>query len=733
MKRLSLLGGIATAALVAAISQPARAQDTAANAERGEPVIVVTAQKRVENVQDVPISISVVSGDKLVDQGSSSLTDYAGYVPGLTVDSGGTPGLSTVTLRGIAPTAFSSAVGYYLDEAPVGPSGPYARGNLLSLDLLPYDIQRIEVLRGPQGTLYGASSIGGLLKYVPVDPSLSRLQVRGGGELFTIDHAGDLGWAAQALANVPVVQDRLGVTGSFAYRNTPGWVDSTNNAAFTDQNGYEQTGGRVSALFRPADEFTIKLSALWQSVDSDSRGVYAADLSGRRLGNGRSNNNYVREPFNSDFGFYSGVVTYDFGPAELKSVSSYSEMNSKQDLDYSLVFGTFFPVLSGGAIPAGIAPLTYRVNLDKFTQEVRLSSTGNGTFSWLIGGFYTHEKTLQTQLVRSFDMAGTAIPALDPLAEVSLPAVYEEYAAFGNATLRLGDRFEVTGGVRWAHNRQHFRQISSGAIVPPADDPGRSSESNFTFSVSPQYNLGDNAMIYARVATGYRPGGPNVFVPGLPPSVDSDKVTNYEVGVKADIADRLATVDLAAFYMDWKDIQVVQVFGGIGGLVNGGKAVSKGVEGSLTVRPATGLSLAFTAAYTDATLSEDIPAVSGVDGDRLPNVPKFSGSARIDYEATVNGDDRIQLGMGVSHSNSRLSRMESDPLMARARPYTSVDLNAGYTFDDRWTLRLYARNLFNDDGEFNRITTTDAANQPVFNTVTPLQPRTVGLAFELAI
>jgi iron complex outermembrane recepter protein len=739
--RTMLRAGAALATLAICLAQPAVAQVVQSGSDEenatGQPesgeVIVVTAQKREENLNDVPISISVVSGDALVEQGAVSLTDYAGYVPGLSIDSAGAPGLSTVTLRGISPTTSSAAIGYYLNDAPVGSSSLYARASDLSLDLLPYDIQRIEVLRGPQGTLYGASSIGGLLKYVTVQPSLTQLSVRAGAEAFDIKGADDFGFAGQALVNAPVVQDRVGVTASIAWRKTPGWVDSIQSAALDNQNDYEQLGGRLSLLAQATDELTIELNAIWQSIDADSRGVYAADLNGRRLGNGTSNNNFLPEPFDSDLAYYSATIEYDFGPVALTSVSTYSDLESVQGLDVSLAFGTLFPLLTGGAIPAGLSPLTYTVDLEKFTQEVRLSSTGDNTINWLVGAFYTEEDSLQSQLISALDFTGGSIAALDPLATVALPATYKEYAVFGNATLRLTDRFDITGGLRWARNEQDFRQISSGAVVPLADDPGSSSESNFTFSVSPQYRFDENAMVYARVATGYRPGGPNVIVPGVPPTVDADTLTNYEIGLKADFAGRTVTLDLAAFYMDWDDIQVAQSFGGIGGIANGGKAVSKGIEGSLTLRPVPGLSLGLNAAYTDSTLSEDVPAISGLDGDRLPNVPRFSGSARVDYSTRVNGGDLLVVGAGVRHTSSRLSLVESDPLVVRARPYTAVDLNAGYTFDERWTARLYVRNLFDDKGEFSRTTIVDGLNAPAYISITPLQPRTIGLALELAI
>ena len=727
MNKGLLIAGSMVAMLAAS---PALAQEAAAVAVEGE--IVVTAQKRVQNVQDVPISIAVVSGEELQEQGSASLVDYAGYVPGMNVSNSGTPGQTTITLRGVAPLNASQTVGIYLDDAPVGSSAIYNRAGAFTIDLMPYDLERIEVLKGPQGTLYGASSIGGLVKYVTTQPDTRQFKVRAGVEGFAIKGGDGLGWGAQVMVNVPIVEDKLAVSGSFAWRSTPGWVDSVNNAALKDQNDYEQRGGRVALLWQPTPELSVKLSGIWQSLDSEGNALYAADLAGNRLGDGRSYNNYVPESFDVDLDYYSATLDYDFGAATLTSATTYSKTKSAQVQDASYAFGVLFPLLTDGAIPPGITPFSLDLGLKKWTQEVRLASSGESRFEWLVGGFFTDETTSNAQLVRSYDMAGNPIAPLDPLAVVGLPATYKEYAVFGNATFKLTDQFEITGGLRWARNEQTFRQISSGAIVPQANDPGESQENVFTYSISPQFHINEDAMLYARLATGYRPGGPNVIVPNVPPTVDADRMKNYEVGLKADFADRMVSVDVALFWMDWTDIQVVRAFGGVSGGANGGKATSKGIEGNLALRPVTGLTITATGSYTDATLSEDVPEISGVDGDRLPAVPKFSGALRADYAFELGGGTKGSFGAGIRHASNRLSLVESDPLVAVAKPYTSVDLNASLTFNDHWTLRAYARNLLDNKGEMARSTMADGLNRPSFLAISPLQPRTVGVALDMA-
>jgi len=249
--------------------QQASPQDDQSASEQGNPDIVVTAQKREERIQDVPISISVVNQEQILDSGSSQLVDYAAYVPGFQVDNAGSPGRSTLSLRGVAPIGPSATVGIYLDDAPIGSSGIYNRSQVFTLDLLPYDIQRLEVLRGPQGTLYGASSIGGLLKYVTVQPDLARTRVRAGGEIFDVAHGDGLGWGINVMGSVPIIKDQLAVSASYSRRDTPGFVDNILTGD-DDVNDSVQKGGRLALLWQPASNLKVQLTALKQKTENQT-------------------------------------------------------------------------------------------------------------------------------------------------------------------------------------------------------------------------------------------------------------------------------------------------------------------------------------------------------------------------------------------------------------------------------------------------------------------------------
>lgn len=717
---------LALSAAVGALALPAiaAAQDAqAADATVRDPNdIVVTAQKRDERLQDVPISISVVGGEQMQRSGGSQLTDYAAYVPGLQVDNAGSPGRSTLSLRGVAPIGPSATVGMYLDDAPIGSSGIYNRAQTFSLDLLPYDIERLEVLRGPQGTLYGASSIGGLLKYVTVQPDLQELSVRASGEAFTIAHGEDLGWAASAMVNVPIIADQLAISGSYSRRDTPGYVDNIQTGE-KDVNDAVQQGGRVALLWRPDPALTIKLSGLWQSVDSDNFSILYEGMGNQPLAPGArflSTNAQLPEPFTSDFQFYSGTVGYDFGFAELSSTTSYSELKILETSDASRVYGVIW---------GGLAIYPARLHQKKWTEEVRLTSASSDKLEWMLGFFYTDEDNSHDQIVRALDASGEVLPAFDPFAIVALPNTYKEYAVFGNATWKISEKFHISGGLRWARNEQTFTQVTQIPLLGlDSGGSGTSEEEIVTYSVSPQFNVNPDTMIYARVASGYRPGGPNIALPGFPSTVDSEKVTSYEAGIKARFLDRAVAFDAAVFLLDWNDLQTSAPFAeGINGLVNAGTARSKGVEASLLIQPVAGLSVGANFAYTDAKCTETTSNCT--DGDQLPNVPKIAAAMTADYGFALGGSARARIGGALRIVGDRISAVESSPLAVPVDGYATLDLNAAVTFDGKWTLRAYARNLTDEEG---RITSNVATTNPGFLSTVPVQPRTLGLAVDLA-
>ena len=720
---LTLAGAIALALAAAA----AGAQ-TAPTTNLGE--VIVTAQKRAERIQDVPVAVSVVSGSQLVASGSVQLTDYAAYVPGMYVDSGGSPGQSTISLRGIGPMGSSATVGIYIDEAPIGSSGIYNSTAVLTFDLMPYDVERIEVLRGPQGTLYGASSIGGQLKYVTVAPSLDEFEGRAGVEALEVDDSSEANFNYGARISLPLVKDTLGMSLSYARRELPAYIDNAQTGQ-RDVNEGTQEGARLALLWQPSERTSVTLSALRQEVGSDFNTQFMEDETGAPVGDGRSTNLFLPEPFDSQYDQYSATLSFDIGSTTLTSVTSYS------DVEFSVTQDT---TRSFGAALGGLwADIVYDFDQKKLTQEIRLTSSSENRFEWMLGAFYTDEDNDVGQLLTAYvPGSGEALPApINPLALIALPNEYQEYAAFANGTYKFTDAFHLSAGLRYARNDQEFRQILTGALFPASDDPGASDEDVVTYSVSPEWHISEGTMAYARVATGYRPGGPNVFIPGVPPMVDSDEMTSYEIGVKSSLAGGAVLVEAAAFFMDWDDIQLSVTFpSGLGGLANSGAAESQGVEGSLSWLMGENFTVGLNAAYTEAELTEDNPETGAQAGDRLPRTPEWSGALFADYVLETGSGIGWQFGGALRYVGDRISDPTSEAGAVTAGSYTTLDLHAAVTFDERWTVRAFARNVTNDRGAISRdIDIENSALGPAvpdFIGVIPVQPRTVGFSVEYA-
>lgn len=712
--------------------EPATTHSTSAPQEATVEEIIVTAQKRSERIQDVPGSVSVVGKDLLENLHVTQLTDVGAYVPGLQIASGGTPGQTTIILRGVAPLGPGATVGTYIDDTPVGGSSGYARNTSFALDLLPYDVQRIEVLRGPQGTLYGASTMGGLLKYVLTSPDVSDFQARLGADGFAIDGASDAGWGARAMINAPLVQDELGLLVSYARANTPGYVDNPQTGE-RDQNAVDQESARMSLLWRPTDKVSLTIGVLHQETVADGVGQVALSPTKPTpllVAGDLNDNNYVGELFDKRIDYQSATLNWELGWADFVSATSYADTLTKQETDVTRTYGHVYPLFGS---PAGLSEFFIELDLEKVTQEFRLASPAGRKVEWLLGAFYTDEKSGNHQLLTAQQFDGASIAALDPLFVGSIPSKYKEYAGFGGATLHVTDRFEVAAGLRYAKNEQSFRQTSSGSLVRTTDTPGSSSENVTTYSVSSSFHCNDDVMLYGRAASGYQPGGPNVVLPNIPPTYDSSTLTNYEVGLKSELWQRRALVNVSVFQISWSDIQIGATNAqGFSFFSNGGTARSRGMEADGSVRVTDELKLSATAAYTDATLTADAPSVGGLSGDRLSNIPRWSGSLQADYTRALSGDWNAHAGVGLRMVGERNSSVTHSRFSFRLPGYNALDLSADVS-NSRWTVRLFAKNITNERAYLGYAVLSDGLTGQAAQLLgAVLQPRTVGVAMDVA-
>jgi iron complex outermembrane receptor protein len=692
--------------------------------------VLVTAQKRTENMQDVPASVSVFDSGRVRQLHATTILDYAAYIPGLNVSSGGSPGQTMITLRGIAPVGPGAVVGYYVDDTPLGSSSNYGGAREFGLDLMPYDVDRIEVLRGPQGTLYGAGAMGGLLKYVLRRPNPSGFEGWAGVATFGISAAEDFGWGARAGANVPLVEDRVGVWGSYFEQHTPGYIDNAYTGV-QDENELDQRGGRLALLWQINEAVSLQLGGLWQRIDSRNDATVALTLTGVDPPTGIPSHGELTsfhplpQPFAQDIDHYSATLEWDLGWAILLSASSYSHTHTHHLQDASFLFG---------GVTGGFSPFHIELDLRKRTQEFRLASPGGGALEWLIGAFYTQEDGEQVRNVFALDAAGQPLPQLPTrFLFVEFPSQYEEVAGFGSATLQLTERFDVTAGLRWARNRQRFGQVSGGLeslIGPPIDILGTSAEDVLTYSLSPRWHASADTMMYARVASGYRPGGPNPRALGLPPVVVADELTNYEIGLKTQLLDGRALLNVAAFRIDWRDIQQAVTVGGIGSNDNTGNAVSKGLEIETTYLPLDRLRIGVNAAYTDARLTAP---EEGIAAARLGNTPRWGVAVLLDYELALTNRWRAHVGGGwryVGEQGTAIAAQLGADNSYVLPPYGALDLAADLARGN-WMIRFFARNVTDRRAYIGGGLAVDFDNVPYGIDANVLQPRTVGISVDV--
>ena len=694
------------------IAAPAFAQSStspaAATEEKDGTEIVVTAQKREQTLIDVPQSISVVSGQQLRNQQASTFEDYLKLVPGVSITQD-TPGQTRLTIRGLNTGGVASSVAVYLDEAPFGSSSGLANGAVLAGDFDTFDVARLEVLRGPQGTLYGSSSLGGVFKFVTTAPELGKLSARGRAGIESVSN-GETSYFGNAVINVPLGAT-LAFRGSGFYRSNGGFIDSIGTAGSrvrNDINDSRSYGGRAALLFRPSETFSLRLNALLQNIESDAPTVVEADPVTLSQLYGRPTQSIFVQPVrNIDYRLYNATADLDLGFATMTSASTNSTQKQTIRQDATFQLSGLINAIFG--VPNELY-LRQNTNLEKFTQEIRFASPKNDTFEWLVGGYYANEKALIfQQYVTVVPGSLTEITTLPLLARVNLNSKYEEVAGFANATIHLGPSFDIDFGGRYSHNSQTATQTTAGALVGATSYTQPSSENVFTYSVAPKIKFGERAALYARVAKGFRPGGPNALAPGAPAvarSYQSDETINYEVGFKAETSDRKFSIDVSAYHIDWSRIQLLTTVSTQGGPFsfngNGGSAKSDGAEFTFVVRPAPGLVVSANGAYTNARLTADAPAAGGVKGDRLPFTPEFAVSVNGDYRWNVAGSTVAFFGGSLRFLSKQVGGFDSTYRRVYGRrasipSYDVIDLRAGLDFGAA-TLEFYAKNVGNAHG-----------------------------------
>ncbi|CAN5350996.1 TonB-dependent receptor [soil metagenome] len=615
--------------------------------------IVVTATRRSTTIQDTPINISAIGSAELANQRINDVRGIADFTPGLTISDTGPRTTGSIVMRGLAASDVNAdgsnndnAMGIYLGEVP------------LYYDFKLIDLQRVEVLLGPQGTLYGLGTLAGAIRYIPNRPNLTEVEGEVHGRAYLKDHSGKAGYQADGMINLPIINDHLAFRSATGYYSDPGFIDyplvlqqpgtslpqaggtgnsigsayDTNLRKVKDVNFEKTFTTRNQLMLQTTPDFKAILTYAYQQTKTDGSQSNSAGV----LGTGKYENGsrYV-EPAKRHAHLVSLELNANiFDVADLVATTAYTVVKTKAvgdvtdlllDLDYDY---EAFPAFSGYN--------TRNSTRKQFNQEIRLVSRHGGPFNWVLGGFYNNQKYNSNYVERTPGLANFYGVTTDPddieYASYTKTKVTEK-AVFGELSYEITPKWQVTVGGRYY---KYTSKIEGALVLPLLGDPtdphdgtiagGKAGTDGVVWKFNSSYKFTRDLMVYATYSKGYRIGGPNSVAPCPNPvpanqqnacalpneqQYGPDTTKNVEVGIRAGLFDRKLTFNLAAYHINWDGIQLESAtFYGVTGItVNGGKARSQGVEFSFQAKPIEGLTLQGTYSYVDAQLEEDVPGL----------------------------------------------------------------------------------------------------------------------------
>jgi outer membrane receptor protein involved in Fe transport len=715
-------------------------------AQSGLEEIIVTARKREESLLSVPQEIQAISQQDLEKANLNTVEDLSRFVPSLTYTSI-TPGRGSIYFRGVADDSSSfiadASAAIYLDEQPLTQSS-------LQPEIRLVDIDRVEALPGPQGTLYGASSQSGTLRYITNKPDPTKFESNVSLEINSVED-GDLGYDVSGVLNVPL-GDKVAIRlVGFGARDA-GFIDNvlgtslgggfTNaDAVDEDINSVDYTGGRATLRWLPNDDWTVDIGAVYQKMKGNSYSEDNVQRSGRELAVVR----FLDESREDEWLQTSLTVQGNLGWGQLTSATSYFTRDIKyfqDNTDYTFYlssnFAAYYANYDLGPDPRGLG-WSDSPYVRRFAQEFRLQGATD-KLTWIAGLFYEHVSDGFSFFTRIRDYENS--PSFqywqtyyDVQPGTTDNAFYhskndqrtEQYAAFGELGYTFAERWTLTAGLRWfdhTRKRKYFIQQPNNHFTANLGE-AEEKTSDFTKKLSLQYKISDNAMVYALFSDGFRAGGRNVVRPGtvLPPDYEPDFLDNYEVGFKSRLFDDRLGLNVTAFLMEWKDYQVEVVDPGdlYAVLVaNVGDAEIKGVSIELSARPWDSLDLGLTAQFLDPKTTE-ANAIIGTDkGDRLPFSAKQKGAFWLEYTFPWQPfDGRFYGRYQVSYSGDVLSGVVN-PIVQPS--YSLSDIKFGIEADS-WDIYAYVDNVGN-----KRAILFDQDSAPP-GTKTINTPRTWGIGF----
>jgi iron complex outermembrane receptor protein len=755
---------------VTAVAAAPNQDDTTKSESLGE--IIVTARKREESIQNVPSSVVAISAERLQADAVKTLADLAAIAPGVNLN-GYEPNKATVSIRGVTSTnagvgGFSPTVGFFLDDVALETVNHDLGGQV---EPPFFDLERVEVLKGPQGTLYGGSAMGGAIKFISASPAIDKSELKmGGGTGFT--QAGAESYQASAIANVPLIAEHLAARVGVYYDYAGGYIDRTphgytvasestppnpstftspNTVAERDVNAYTTKAARLALGIAPSADLTIKADSIFQQTTSGDTSDFQPNL-------GLRQSFVTNQPTVDQLAIGILSITRSLKDFDIISVSSFADARDTLKRDLTFFVGGLVP--SFAALPS---PDFEGARNDTYSQEVRLSSTHADSPLQYVGGMYFRRQSTQTY--QDVYTLGSGV------SEPGIPSnlVYEDIyhfsvrqlAAFGEMTYAIRS-LSFTAGARVYNFHVGSSKTGDGLFNGgPVSNVTAGTNTGISPKVEVAFHPSEAHLLYALADKGFRPGGANTAGPlpsacgtdlaalGLsaaPSTFKPDSLWNYELGSKNTLAEGRATLNAAVFYMDWRDIQQgVTLPCGFGFTANLGAAVSKGAEAEIRFRPVAGLELGGSVTYDDAYVSRAAPNTGISEGDPIQQAPKWSGNAVLDYSLPVASGRSLfthseyqyrgSLVQGGPQSiSSSVDPLSGAPLGAVAtvpnpaylsRSYHLVNASVGLRAS-RWTIRALAQNLTDVHPLLNL-----SAAGPGLPFYTPtFRPRTLSLRFD---
>ena len=759
---------LVTLASTLGLAETKASGQTTSNSDDQMGEIVVTARKRAESIQTVPASIQALSSEEIARLGVTSLNDLATAIPGINLSTY-QPGMAVISMRGVSSSSPSPTVGFYLDDVAI--SSRMSDSTTFSGQSVPamLDVERVEVLKGPQGTLYGASSMGGAIKFVSTQPSKDGLSVDVSGDTAAMA-GGAESYSGQFIANIPLIDNTLALRIGSLYDFQGGFVDrvprglalntaspngqflSFNSTYDSNVNSHQTVATRIALGFWPNDSLSVVLDLRYQELRSPDLDSFWPNLPKFQQ------SDVLPQPISDVLAVPMLTIVKHMGALDLTSVTAEVDRRRYQTFDYTFWSGALVPAWAN--LPSESVDLT---PIKTLSQEIRVATANPAARTQIVAGVYWQRERMDwLQNIYSYG-SGVSSPGV-PENETyvgSFDSVVKQAAAFADITYSVTDAIDLIAGGREFHFQEYFNPTQNGYFNGGfSTAQSSSSESGFTPKFEVTGKLSRDHLIYALVDKGFRPGENNFPIPtslcagdlatlGLtsaPNSYKSDSLWNYEIGTKNTFPEQRATLNSSLFYLDWSNIQqtVVLPTCGFTYTANVGAAAVKGAEFEGRWSPASGLTLSASGTYADAYITKSAPGTQGQVGDPVEVSPKWvvNGSleynfnflrawpsfARVDYQwhgsqtqnfirtITTDADPSTGASFGGQRTIANPAYLQ--------QPYNQVNASMGIKFPS-WSARIYVDNITDQQPLLNL---TNFASGGLQTTAYTLTPRTIGVS-----